>query len=305
MVAGAAVDMLVVVEDGGGLANRLFVFCNAIVTGLATGHRVANPAFRRWADSFEGTTGDRLSLYPRRQRPLLRGAVSARIAASLSFRCCQLLEGSRGIGRVRAISIRWPQHCDLDDPVTAADLQRRRLVLLKGWLFRNRSGIERFSDQVRDFFRPVTTIRDEAERTADAARQHADMLVGVHVRHRDYRSFMDGKYFYRFASYVELMRCVRATVAPRRASFLVCSDEEQDLSVARGLSVTASTMGPVHDLWALSRCDLIMGPPSTFSAWAAFLGRVPLWEIEDPSDEPSLQSFVVPAPVPRVPAKTP
>jgi hypothetical protein len=297
--------MLVVVEDGGGLANRLFVFSNAIATGLSTGHRVANPAFRSWADSFEGTTGDRLSLYPRRRWPFLRGEMSARIAASLSYRCCRLLAGTRSSGPVRAISLRWPEYCDLDDPLTVADLQRRRLVLLKGWLFRNRSGVERCSDQLRDFFRPVETIRRVAERAVDAARQRSDVLVGVHVRHRDYRRFMDGRYFYRFAAYVELMRSVAEIVAPRDASFLVCSDEVQDLTVARDLHVTASTMGPVHDLWALSRCDLLMGPPSTFSAWAGFLGRVPLWEIEDRRTPPSLQSFVVPAPVPKVPAETP
>jgi hypothetical protein len=66
----------------------------------------------------------------------------------------------------------------------------------------------------------------------EAARPKGDFLVGVHVRHRDYRSFMDGRYFYPFTTYVELMRSVAAMVAPRRAAFFVCSDEAQDLSIA-------------------------------------------------------------------------
>lgn len=297
--------MLVVVEDGGGLANRLFVFANVIATGLATGHQVANPAFRRWADSFEGTEGDSLSFFPRRTRALFGGPLPARISASLSFRCSNLLAGSRGFGPVRAITLRWPQFCDLDAPETVADLRRRRLVLLKGWLFRNPSGVERHTTLIRDLFRPVPAIRKEAEQVVDAARAQGDFLVGVHVRHHDYRAFMDGRYFYPFQTYVTLMHALAATVMPRRATFLVCSDEAQDPSIANDLPVTFSSMGPVHDLWALSRCDLLMGPPSTFSTWAAFLGEAPLWEIDDPHLEPDPTVCLVPSPVPRVPAEAP
>lgn len=297
--------MLVVVEDGGGLANRLFVFANVIATGLATGHRVANPAFRRWAESFEGTAGDSLSFYPKRSRRHFGGPLPSRIAASLSYRCSGFLAKTPGIGPVRAITLRWPEHCDLDAPEIAADLEQRRLVLLKGWLFRNRSGIERHTDMLRDFFRPVPSIRDEADRAVEAARKHGDFLVGVHVRHHDYRDFMGGRFFYPFQTYMELMKSLAATVSPRRATFLVCSDEAQNPSIVDDLPVTLSSMGPVHDLWALSRCDLLMGPPSTFSAWAAFFGEAPLWEIDDPHLKPDSKNFHVPSPVPRVPAEAP
>lgn len=126
-----------------------------------------------------------------------------------------------------------------------ADLQRRRLVLLKGWLFRNRSGIERHAALIRDFFRPIPAIRQEAERVVDAARTPGDFLVGVHVRHRDYRSFLGGRFFYPFSNYVALMWSLASTVAPRRATFLICSDEDQGPSITGDLPVTVSTMGPV------------------------------------------------------------
>ena len=292
--------MLIVVEDGGGLANRLFVFANAIATGQMTGHRVFNPAFRRWSDSFEGTAGDAMSSFPRRRRALFGGALSARIAASLSYRSCGILTGSHH-GPVRATTLIWPQYRDLDTPEEVADLRRRRLVLLKGWLFRNRSGVERHAATIRNFFQPMPDICSEADGIVGAARAAGDLLVGVHVRHRDYREFMDGKFFYPLTTYVALMRSVAAMLAPQRAAFLVCSDEEQDRSLASDLAVTFSTMGPVQDLWALSRCDLLMGPPSTFSQWAAFLGETPLWQIDDPAREPDRELFRVPLPVPKPP----
>jgi hypothetical protein len=296
--------MLVVVEDGGGLANRLFVFANVIATGVVTAHRVVNPAFRHWADSFEGTAGDAMSAFPRRRRALFGSPLFARIAASLSYRACKVLAGTRR-GPVRVMSLSWPQHYDLDSPEEAADLRRRRLVLFKGWLFRNPSGVESCAARIRDFFRPISDIREEADRVVAAARSETDVLVGVHVRHRDYRDFMEGRYFYPFPTYVDLMRSLAARVAPRRAAFLVCSDEAQDRSAADDLRVTFSTMGPVQDLWALSRCDMVMGPPSTFSAWAGFLGEVPLWELDEARCEPDPENFAVPLPVPRPPDRSP
>ena len=35
------------------------------------------------------------------------------------------------------------------------------------------------------------------------------------------------------------------------------------------------------DLYALSLCDRLMGPPSTFSRWASFVNHVPLYFIFD------------------------
>lgn len=35
----------------------------------------------------------------------------------------------------------------------------------------------------------------------------------------------------------------------------------------------------VGDLYALSQCDYIIGPPSTFNCWASFIGNTPLYTI--------------------------
>jgi hypothetical protein len=293
--------MLVVVEDGGGLANRLFVFANAIATGLETGHRVANPPFRRWAEHFEGTYGDHLAIHPKRARPWFGERLSAKIAASLSYRSREIFAGATGFGPIRTLALEWPDFLNLDDPRVAADLSRRRLVFLKGWLFRNRSGVERHAAAIRDFLRPVERIRREANRVVEKARDQKECLVGVHIRHGDYRDFLDGRYFYDLPIYLASMRSVADMLAPRSTAFLVCSDERQDLEGVDDLTVTASAMGLVHDLWALSRCDMVMGPPSTFSTWASFLGEVPRWEMTDPGHLDGQQDFVVPLPVPRTP----
>lgn len=297
--------MIVVVEDGGGLANRLFVFANAVACGLETSHRVMNPAFRGWSSQFEGTRGDHLGAFPRRHRALLGGRFAARVAASLSFRFLRLARRGMRAGPLLAMSLEWPQCCTLDTPSMRDAFRRHRLVLIKGWLFRDPAGVARHSEVLRQFFRPIEPLRTEADRVVAQCRQNGEVLVGVHVRHGDYQGFMGGRYFYPFDTYIALMRKVSQFVRPKIATFLVCSDEPQNSAQAADLTVTLSAMGPVQDLWALSRCDLMLGPPSTFSAWAAFLGSVPLWEIADPQQEPAPDGFRIPHPVPRPPDGAP
>ena len=69
----------------------------------------------------------------------------------------------------------------------------------------------------------------------------------------------------------------------REARFVVFSDETIDESHFEGLPCYFAHGSAVEDQWLMSQCDYLMGPPSTFSAWASFMGKVPLarmWSAE-------------------------
>jgi hypothetical protein len=38
-------------------------------------------------------------------------------------------------------------------------------------------------------------------------------------------------------------------------------------------NVIKSECNAVQDHWLMSKCDYLMGPPSTFTLWAAFMGK--------------------------------
>ena len=48
-----------------------------------------------------------------------------------------------------------------------------------------------------------------------------------------------------------------------------------------GLTVDHGPGDPVGDLFALAGCDRVIGPPSTFSQWAAFFGDVPICFLDE------------------------
>lgn len=171
-------------------------------------------------------------------------------------------------------------------------LARRRLVLAQGWLFRDPGSLARRADDVRAFFRPQPEHAAAAEAAVAAARRVGRVVVGVHVRRGDYSVFEAGRYFYEPEQYADVMRRVD-TLVDRETPFLICSDEPVELDAYARVTALPGPGHPVEDLYALAACDYLVGPPSTFTAWASFYGDVPLCALEDPDSELRLESFRV------------
>jgi hypothetical protein len=78
----------------------------------------------------------------------------------------------------------------------------------------------------------------------------------------------------------------------QNVGFLICSDERIELKNFDGLNVfQIKDAILIDDLYALSECDYIIGPPSTFSEWASFYGSVPLRVIENGVETVLLNQF--------------
>jgi hypothetical protein len=78
-----------------------------------------------------------------------------------------------------------------------------------------------------------------------------------------------------------------AVYAPRRVAFLLASAEPFEPGHWAGLPVHPAPGLPILDMYALARCSLIVGPPSTFSGWASFAGNTPVYFMEHAGDRPA------------------
>ncbi len=136
---------------------------------------------------------------------------------------------------------------------------------------------------IRDFFVPVPPFTQRAQAFIDTLRDLSyDMLVGVLIRQTDYRNWNGGKYFFTTSQYTDWMKQILDLFPAKNIGFIVASDEQQKPSAFQGLNLHF-TSGSVNcgghyleSLLELSACDLIASPPSTFSAWASFMGNKPL-----------------------------
>lgn len=133
--------------------------------------------------------------------------------------------------------------------------------------------------ELRDIFKPRQAHVEKVQAVMARLRHEHGTVVGVHIRRGDYKTFLDGIYHYGDDVYAGHMRHLAAEAGRngKPTAFLICSNEPVAPAAFAGLETrTIPDANGIEDLYALSLCDLIMGPPSTFSMWASFYGQVPL-----------------------------
>jgi hypothetical protein len=146
---------------------------------------------------------------------------------------------------------------------------------------------------IRDYFTPWEGHLARSRAAIEPARRRLRLLVGVHVRRGDYRTFRAGRYYFSLDQYRDLMRRVEAAFPAENVCFLACSDEPLARDTFRGFDVLYGPGHPLEDLYALAACDRLIGPPSTYSAWASFYGDVPRYQVMDPTSALEPSAFAI------------
>lgn len=273
--------MLVIADRCGRLGNRLWTFANAVAWGMEHGCPVLNPGLAEHASDFPGLV----------RRSRCPGWVPAgRLARGFAW----VVPPSAWALLYRAdLRLRfWPhlaladgEFLDLDSEPVSRRLASAPVAFLTGLYHLAPISLGRHARDIRMFLRPAETHCRQAERVVAAARAVADIVVGVHIRQGDYRTYCDGIMFYTTAEYADLMRQLVALWPGRRIAFVVCSDEPQPEGAFAGLNAHTGPGLPVADFHALALCDYIVGPSSTFSRWASFWGDRPLWRLDWKAEE--------------------
>lgn len=277
--------LLIIAFRTGRLGNRLTLFANVIGFAAEHGYRVINPAFHTYAHLFENTRQDIYCRFPaarRRSLPdVLPGVAPAirktrllyqmvRHASVLIHRFPNL---SRRVCTIRETSI---ETINLDAPEVQSGIAGARVVFVHGWRIRAPESLRRHAGVIRDYFRPMEPLEHASRQAVDRLRQTAEVVVGIHVRLGDNWKWAGGKFFFPVSQYVAWMRELTGQFPHRKVSFLICSDEPRSETEFPGLTVGLGPGSAVSDLYALARCDYIMGPPSTFTQWASFYGNRPM-----------------------------
>jgi hypothetical protein len=146
----------------------------------------------------------------------------------------------------------------------------------QGWLFRNPVGIKRYRKEIVENLKPSQEVERSVDDKIKKIRKKYDLIVGVHIRQRDYRHWRGGEFYYSpekfdvalndFKSYYESKGSV---------CFVVCSDEEIDQKKFTNVDFVFGPGDMIGDLFILSKTDFIIGTNSTFGALASYLGDIP------------------------------
>ena len=108
--------------------------------------------------------------------------------------------------------------------------------------------------------------------------------LGVHIRRGDYATWYEGKYFFSDEQFLRLIRQF-VSLHPDTTVYICGNDPSLNKDLYRqelkGTKVIFPKGNAAEDLYVLSECDYLIGPPSTFSLTASMYHDTPLYWIKD------------------------
>jgi hypothetical protein len=291
---------ILVARRCGRLANRLVLAANIMAFAQDRAWQVYDPTLYTYAEYFEQLRDNVFYRFPapevpRRWAKLAHPLMRTKCGYHVVRHTSHLVERVPGLSSL-ACTISEPADgtvLELDSPAFDEACGQASFIFLRGWLIRASQSVKRHGDEIRRYFRPDEAFRARAETRVHALRQRNDVVVGIHIRQGDYRTWLDGKYFFPTPTYARWMRSLAATFVNQRVGFLICGDEPHHEREFDGLSVCCQGGHLVEDLHALSCCDYLLGVQSTYSQWASFYGQVPLFRVTRDDDEIELAKFRV------------
>lgn len=145
--------------------------------------------------------------------------------------------------------------------------------------------------QIQDLFIPNDYVKKPID-ALFANIKNGGAIVGVHIRKEDYKTAYGGIYYYDDDVFIRYMQ--QMTKLLPHCSFYISSNESMSSRYVELFKIVDKPVGSaVGDLYALSQCDYIIGPPSTFNCWASFIGDVPLYTMFKKGETITLDDFSV------------
>ena len=290
--------MVIITNKSGRLGNRLFHFANFIASSMAHGYRLINPCFDEYASLFDATEMNLFGSYPISIRWTPSWFTDRLIART--FDTFSYIFPSRfyPIGTIVLHNIhqfdREGRDFNLNDPGFLS-IASSQMVFVSGWRYRDQVNFSKYADKIKTFFTPKEPLQQKISSRISICREQGDVLIGIHIRRDDYRSFYKGAWYYSLEVYLQKMISFKNLMEEqgKKCVFLVCSSEPIESGYFKDMIVHYQRDIPVIDLYTLAGCDYLIGPPSTFSLWASFYGAVPLMMLHTDDIPVELYRFAV------------
>ncbi len=285
--------MIVISYKSGQLANRLFAFAHFIAFAKEHKITVINFSFEEYAVFFENTANNLLLSYPNK--------IFFSPPKCLKKGMFYLSKKTSNFVKKIKINNSLIKSITLENSIDVFDLEEERskkifldtqIIFVNGWLFRSNNNFEKHSDLIRSFFKPIYKFRKDVDIFIDNLKKKHMNIVGIHIRRGDYKNFEGGKFFYSLETYLKIKTKTKKLLG-KQTFFIVCSDEILPSNFLKKNGLYQHKGHFVEDLYLLSKCDFILGPPSTFSMWASFYGKKPLYMIKNPDKDFKMEDFSI------------
>lgn len=141
-------------------------------------------------------------------------------------------------------------------------------VLKKNYQFKNYEGKKK-AKYIKSF------LKKEKEK--------GKFLVGFHLRKGDYKYWNKGRFFFDDNFYIEAIFKIKKSLIKENKDPYIIGVSDEKINLINGIDFYIKGAWK-DDQWALQNCDLIIGPPSTFTMWASFISEIPLIQLNSIDD---------------------
>ena len=183
----------------------------------------------------------------------------------------------------------WMPTVSYDTPGETSPEKEHRIlsarnVMVQGWEVRFYDLFLKHLDEIRSLFAFLPEVEKAAATTIGT--REGRLKLGLHVRRGDYARWNGGRYYFSDRQYAAMAARFAALNPGKELTVFVCTnDPDIDRDTYREAVPEAEFVfaagNPGEDLCLLSRCDAIIGAPSTFSLVASLYRDLPLYWIED------------------------
>jgi len=275
---------IIILKDGGGrLANQLWNYASIYAYCLEKNYRCYNYVFYRYHDYFDIPHVSVFEEVLSRVLNITKNYKLVRILNFVTYKFISLFykkniikDDGRDFNLPPSFNPNFFQRSIIDFVDT-----KNKDFYFTGWLFRNPEGLKKNHGKISLYFRPKEKYYTQVISLKKELQQKYKLIVGVHVRQGDYKTWQGGKFFF---SCHEVALILRDFVEQQKyyklaeIVFVICSDGHVEETFFSGLNIANGPGSEITDLYMLAHADLIIGSNSTYGTWAAYYGQIPFFE---------------------------
>ena len=251
--------MILLLDNGGQTCNQLWAYASALIHSIETGERICVLTYDKEIVNFPNLIHSKHFFF---------------------FFFSRVMHKCLGIGTYTKIIrrlLRGKHH----------NLYPFLIWAFRGNVYKPWDNIYDFTpndhfDTIKNTFTLSNDIAEFVDAQFHENTQGYDMTVGVHIRRGDYRFWQCGHYFLEMSQYKMICKQIIKLYPSRKLKFFISTNESINAKDWKDIDFfVLSQSSAMKDLYGLSKCDIIIGPPSSFSRWAAFIGQKKLCFFQD------------------------
>lgn len=267
--------MLVVLNDGSGqMCNKLLMQANVLASAMTRGYKVKYYNMQKF-DGFK-LRHEKLDDYV----TIVQGNPGKLYTAVRAIH--------KGLSKLSIYSKKFVMvsgsHQFEGDKLLSSNYLTKHTSYLYGWPFYDLESLRTSGDVIRKYLAPSNDIEAYINNTLDEIDAENSIVIGMHLRRGDYKNWRNGLYYYSDEQYKMVLEKIIPTInTEKRIIVLFFSNESLDVNYFSSRTYEAKLMqgNAAQDFHLMAKCNVLIGPPSSFSGLASFLGKVPRYMIED------------------------